>query len=135
MKNLPAVLATMDAMEAEVHVHRSVVEDPVQYSLLGTHLDGESSGISCLICTSPGASNGRESHCDRCPSTLLEHFGGRELLGKVCCHLKIAMSTCATGVDNTFWDSFSVERCKGVNLRDCYQLPVFHGRLVMLSTR
>lgn len=116
MKNLPAVLATINTVEAEVHVHWSIVEHPVQYSLLGTHLDSKPSRVSRLIRTPPGTSNGGKSHCDRCSSALLEYFGGRELLGEVCCHLEIAMSTCATGVDDTFWDSLSVERCKGVNL-------------------
>lgn len=131
MKNLPLPSATVDTVEAEVHVHWSVVKYPVQYPLLGTHLDSEPSRISCLICTSPGASDGRESHCDRCPSALLEYFGGRKLLGEVRCYLEIAMSTCSAGVDNTFRDSFSVERCKGVDLRGSCQLQnVRRGTLI-----
>lgn len=86
-----------------------IVCNHVPVSFFGSELDGEASRVTSAVVRTRLATDGRESDSDRALLAFLgEEISLRQFWDGVCA-LKEAVSTTALGVDNTFWDSFSVE--------------------------
>lgn len=88
---------------------RNVIADKIPIALLGVEFDGKPSNIPDGIGTASATEDGREAYKDGCGSggigqdtSLGDIFGTlEELEGSECTH--------ATGMDNSFWDTFMIK--------------------------
>ncbi len=93
----------------------SVVTDHVIVALLRVELDGKTTRITSRIGTSLFSANGRKSRKNRSSLSNLVQEGGLGVASHVVGHFKVAVSTGALGMDDTFGDAFAIKVGQLVN--------------------
>lgn len=94
---------------------RSVVTDHVIVALLRVELDGKTARITSRIGTSLFSANGRKSRKNRSSLSNLVQEGGLGVASHVVGHFKVAVSTGALGMDDTFGDALAIKVGQLVN--------------------
>jgi len=96
--------------------HGSIVEHPIQVTLLGPDLHGETSGVTSSICATAFSTDGRETDGR---SGFVAHFGEelcRGKIGDVVGDLEVTVCAGTFGMDNTLGDPLTIEVSEEVDM-------------------
>ena len=95
--------------------YRSIITNHIPISLFCIEFNCKTSWISFCICRTLFSSNSRKKKKNRCFFTNLIQKFGFAISWDIISHFKIPMCTRSFGMNNSFWNSFSIKRGQFIN--------------------
>jgi len=109
--------------------HWSIIENPIQNTLLSTELDSETTGVPSNVCRPLLTAYGREAYGDgSLLANALEDISHTVSLGYRVSNFEITMSAGTFGVDHTLRDTFTVKVSKRLD-----QVPILQEKRAAVS--